>query len=87
MPRKKITGPATAAQVLDYFETASDVEVKLVASLVEGKLAKRFAPKMSATRSQTGGSVAGVTMPKPRAKKPAAEAAPANYGGETLQDA
>ena len=72
MPRKKVTSPATAEQVLDYFETASDVEVKLVASLVEGKLRKRFAPTLTPTKAKA------IT----RKTKPA----PVTYG-ETLQDA
>lgn len=73
MPRKKVDGPATAQQVLDYFETASDVEVKLVASLVEGKLRKRFAPTLTPTKTK---------VTKVRTSK----VAPATYG-ETLQDA
>ena len=81
MPRKKVTSPATAEQVLDYFETASDVEVKLVASLVEGKLRKRFAPTLTPTRAAAGGSAPQTR--KPRAPK---QTAPAQYG-ETLGEA
>ena len=74
MPRKKVQSPATAEQVLDYFETASDVEVKLVASLVEGKLRKRFAPTLQPTKAK------GPAVRKTK------QAAPTTYG-ETLQDA
>ena len=74
MPRKKVTSPATAEQVLDYFETASDVEVKLVASLVEGKLRKRFAPSLTPTKT------------KGPAVRKAKQTAPTQYG-ETLGEA
>ena len=83
MPRKKVQSPATAEQVLDYFETASDVEVKLVASLVEGKLRKRFAPSLTPTRATLGTS-SGNAERKVRSKPRVA--APTQYG-ETLGEA
>ena len=80
MPRKKIASPATAAQVLDYFEAASDVEVQLVASLVEAQLKKRFASKLTPSAPTGIGQVGGRKARKPRVQ------APTQYG-ETLGEA
>jgi hypothetical protein len=64
MPRKKILGPATTGQVLDYFQTADTGDVKLMLDVVAAVVAKRLP----------------AAAPKPINKKKPAPKPPATYG-------
>lgn len=55
MPRKTVLKPATARQVIEFYETASEESISVVADIATGIVEKRFAKKSDAnTKAKPG---------------------------------
>lgn len=67
MPRKKILGPATSRQVLEYFNQADfaavEVVYDLVGAVMEARRAEEAPAKPAATKAKREKKVAPATEP------------------------